>query len=570
MFNRDNLLNQPLFVLLLLLLLPLVLLYLLLALFFGWAPFRPRHPRREYYVQDQVIVSGPGAVVERILQRVAERNVVTLTSIDTMPFIPFGAGVLQRAGLPADYLVGLYQIEGSRPNVERAIEEINAALDALINEGEAGESDRAVSQAEPNRITGSPWDPEPSPWDPEPSPWDPEPSPLEQLLGKQPRQHTPARAEDFIDQQAFKMIGLREFMALNPKERPGGQRVRVGVFDTSPFPGRLTEVIQRYTVRAFPSDLEINVRNARSFARLERSYRGGFDIRNHGLFAAGLIHAIAEESEIHLVRVLEKDKRGDLYTLLRALYNFLLEGLQPAWAARRTVINLSLGVRLPPPGAFRFTADLKALEHLMAVAEHLDVVVVASAGNDSANDPAALAGHFPARLTTVLGVASGAVDSGRACYSNQGAVAAPGGDGGPGDPPRLLSRILGRSRPRARGCQPRTELCPGQGGDCRYAVIGPAYDPRPPSGFIYWVGSSFAAPMVAGLAALALDCQEQPIPPAAVRCAILEAAQPTRANGAGLGRGIIHIPETLRRVPVCAKQYERPGEQVPVEKEAAV
>lgn len=561
MFNRDNFLNQPLILVLLLLLLPLVLLFLLLALLYGWAPFRPRHPRKEYYIRDQVIVSGPGTVVERILQRVAARNLVTLTSIDTMLFNAFGANVLQRASLPVDYLVGLYQIEGGRPNVEQAIAEINTALDALVNEGEASEGDRAVSQAEPNRITGSPWDPEPSPWDPEPSPWDPEPSPLEQMLGKKPRGFTPARAEDFIDQKAFTMIGLRDLYAQHPKERPSGRQVRVGVFDTSPFPSRLTNVDRRYTINNFPSNMELTVRNARSFARLENSYRGGFDIRNHGLFAAGLIHAIAEKSDIHLIRVLEKDKRGDLYTLLRALYDFLLQGLEQR--AVKTVLSLSLGVRIPPPGTFRFSADLKALENLMIVAEHLQVVVVAAAGNDSAKDPAALSAHFPARMTTVLGVASGTIDTGRACYSNQGVVAAPGGNGGPADPPSLLSRIFGGVQSQAHGCQPRPELCPGEGGNCQYAVIGPAYDPRPASGFIYWVGTSFSAPMVAGLAALALDGPDQALSPETVRCAILGGAQPSRTNADGLGRGIINIPETLKRLPDCAGQYELPKEKEP-------
>ncbi len=55
------------------------------------------------------------------------------------------------------------------------------------------------------------------------------------------------------------------------------------------------------------------------------SKKRNIDVRNHGFFIAGLIHAVAPESQLRLVRVLENDNRGDLFTLIKAIFNFLKE-----------------------------------------------------------------------------------------------------------------------------------------------------------------------------------------------------------------------------------------------------
>jgi serine protease len=222
------------------------------------------------------------------------------------------------------------------------------------------------------------------------------------------------------------------------------------------------------------------------------------------------------------------DNRGDLFTLNRALVDFIghTVPLQPAGI----VLNLSLGLRIPPEAAgFELPDQVQSLRDIMAVARCLNVVVVAAAGNNSARVAAPEPPNLPAAWGSVIGVAASNQGNGRACFSNRGDVAAPGGDGRDPDD-------------GAGMCEPRLASC--QGPNCPYALIGPVLMPPAETGYSYWTGSSFAAPLVSGLAALVLEQADGRLTPADVQAVIECGARP---GGRHLGSGVINVPRTLQQ-----------------------
>jgi hypothetical protein len=449
-------------------------LYLVLAGIFHWWPFEQRrYPADEFFVRNQVILAGPRADVEAAVAEVRGANLSLLEP--ALEFDQLGQPVVDCPDVPDDFVVALYEVGGLFWNVKRAVRALNASA--------AGQAGRL--QAEPNYLSGHPWDPEGSPWDPEGSPWDPEGSPLPNTRPPRRKTHTDAQPQWFLEQWAFERIEL----AGRP-DHLSGQDVLVGVFDTSPFILADGAFQQEQSVDWVnqPAPLSLRVSHPFFAATLRPSRRPTADMRNHGLFVAGMIHALAPGCRTELVRVLANDNRGDLYTLLREVYKFLKSATAAAAPWRGVVLNLSLGIRVPPGEAgFEFPPEVRSLIYLMRAARCLQVVVVAAAGNES-HDGQLEFPNLPARLEQVIGVEASTRDRGRACYANRGDIAAPGGDGGAGANNR---------------CVPRAQNCNGP--DCEFGVIGPALEDAPHTGFIYWVGSSFATPMVSGLAALVLE-----------------------------------------------------------------
>jgi subtilisin family serine protease len=128
----------------------------------------------------------------------------------------------------------------------------------------------------------------------------------------------------------------------------------------------------------------------------------------------------------------------------------------------------------------------------------------------------------------------------RSCFSNQGEITAPGGDG----------------YDCGNGCEPESEntdcSCPwnkvSDAERWKYGVIGPVFPNRAfPFGFARWLGTSFAAPLVSGLAALVLDKGKGRLTPEDVRDTIQNNGRP--AAGASLPEKIINVPATLRNIP---------------------
>ncbi len=71
----------------------------------------------------------------------------------------------------------------------------------------------------------------------------------------------------------------------------------------------------------------------------------GFAMPDHGLFVAGLIHELAPNVPMRLLRVLDESGTGDLWSLLRGL-RLTLDAVAPG---EPLIVNLSLGL-IPQPG----------------------------------------------------------------------------------------------------------------------------------------------------------------------------------------------------------------------------
>ncbi len=518
-------------------LLVLLLIYWLIARQNEWWPFGSRrYPRSEYYIQNQVVLSGPEDVVEQVLREVSG---VRLKPLESLPFAELGAAVQDCAGLPQNLVVNLYEIEGWFPNVERAVNRLNRSA-----AGQGG-----AIQAEPNWLSGYPWDPEGSPWDPEGSPWDPEGSPWDPEGSPAAASDPGPRRKNSVDAQPAWFVDQWGFEKINLAGRPAGSDgtdVVVGIFDTSPFalPFGSKEVPQPVNWVNLPAPMTVLASHPFFSAKFKRPKKSSADVRNHGLFAAGLVHALAPAATLHLVRVLANDNRGDLFTLLREMFYFLRDQTKPAAGWQGVVINLSLGIRIPPAEAgFALPAEVRSLIHLLAVARCLDVVVMAAAGNEST--PATpLPPNLPAALPNVVGVAASNDQQRRACYSNVGNLAAPGGDGGPRLDPRTRQVVPGR-------CAPQTAACTGP--ECGFGVIGPALETPPHSGFIFWVGSSFATPMVSGLAALVAQAGQGNFSAEEIASILYCGAVRHHPEETALGRGVIDVGRTLT---ICLREAE--------------
>jgi subtilisin family serine protease len=273
------------------------------------------------------------------------------------------------------------------------------------------------------------------------------------------------------------------------------------------------------------------------------------DVGDHGLFVAGLIHAVAPGSDIRLIRVLNKYGCGDLFTLNKALYYFIDKMEEERGTLDGTVINLSLGVLKPVSDDAESTDvelmstddstevlakdTVESLRAAVLLAHSRGAVVVAAVGNDSYAEGRLWPPQIPARYPFVIGVGGSNVYRERACFSNWGDVSAPSGD----------ARSDGMPGP----CERRDVEC--SSGDCDGSVISLVWSPDSDEDYAYWRGTSFSAPLVSGLAALVFDagaskttCPLMPpawVPPdqvsEAIRC------------GASTGDGVINMPATLFR-----------------------
>lgn len=275
------------------------------------------------------------------------------------------------------------------------------------------------------------------------------------------------------------------------------------------------------------------------------------DLGHHGMFVAQMVHAVAPASEIELYRVLNNQIEGNLYSLINTFRETLLatNNISP------TVVNMSLGIRIPPPGSDIQlpSSGIEAFRTLVTLANCRNIVVVAAAGNNSImSNPPELA-HLPADWSSVIGVAASNVAHQRSCFSNQGDIAAPGGDGRMPDDPVTSTLPIPL-------CQDRINVCDVMGDSCPFAIIGPIGPPSDDNetGLIYWNGSSFAAPLVTGLAARVLQKWQAenegspPLTPAQVRaiieCGAAEATFPEGVEGhpdRHIGEGVINVKRTL-------------------------
>jgi hypothetical protein len=399
--------------------------------------------------------------------------------------------------------------------------------------------------ADPNFITGDPWSVGGDPWSVGGDPWS---------VGGDPEAMAAAGQALFRDQWAFQKIELFDSSGVHQAAAAGveGQDVRVAIFDTSPFPDD-----GAWQLPWSDPTLELCVHHPIPFQAVTDTKKA--DLSDHGLFVAGLAHAVAPRGDYHLIRVLNEQAEGDLFWLLEGLTRFTEQQLAEQGTLENTVINLSLGLEGPleetdftlneenrrllrewglerlPSGddaaAWDTIFPVLSLEVPLALIHSYGGVVVAASGNDSANiavpPDAPAATQIPAAYPFVTGVAASAEDGTRACFSNQAHdVAAPGGQGGPGTGGACVSQV---------------STCDAQQ-SCAYGLL--SYSLHSSSGYYYGAGTSFATPLVSGLAALLLSDETSPSPDQVAQ-EIESNVIPPAATEPNLGKGIINVPGTL-------------------------
>lgn len=182
-----------------------------------------------------------------------------------------------------------------------------------------------------------------------------------------------------------------------------------------------------------------------------------------------------------------------------------------------------------------WTSDLThivTLWDLLNAAKELGVVAVAAAGNNANNAAdAPAAADIPADWPNTIGVAATNVyGTGLACFSNAGNVWAPGGEG--------------VTSPSNTECKPQFKTCNAAGNCADYGLVSLGTESS--TGYWYWAGTSFAAPLVSSLVARCLQEAADAgaaWPAADVPANVWKAIQAGAANH----NGVIHVGDTLAK-----------------------
>lgn len=519
----------------------------------------------EHYVRNQVILTGRRQDVDNLAERaeleMVDENIITFKGLDFPPnptplrFNPEEFGEL---------VMGLYQIA---PDT-RVPDEITRLYTIIV------ENNLNV-YVDPNYLTED--SVEFDPWDPGGSPFSPAGGSSGEVVYRTQwalGQNNGIHLSDGTGQRLVTSCG---------------EGTLVAIFDTSPFTdkgGKEFEVQEDEWPKlecgssTSPHPLELTVSHP-DLDKILLSPAKFPDTKNHGLFVVGLVHAVAPASEKHLIRVLNDEGHGTLFGLAKALVEFTkatLDG-QPIKQQylEKTVINLSLGLSEPddPQDVFS-SAELNELKYIqdqaeklmdamtgeewarakqaldamtpspeeikgeiegekkklpvvgletpLAVAYGYGAVIVAAAGNDSyqppAGDPKPAQKPASYPIPFVIGVASSNKGGSRSCFSNIGDIAAPSGEGD-----------VGTFQGETLDCTPQLDKCTG---DCEFAVVSLSLSSNSKPGYSYWTGTSFAAPLVSGQAALLLEAK---VPPHDVAHVIAGTARASGAPG-----GVINLP----------------------------
>ena len=268
-----------------------------------------------------------------------------------------------------------------------------------------------------------------------------------------------------------------------------------------------------------------------------------FPIADHGLFVAGIVQSIAWGAgvDLSLSRVLSEYGVGDTEVIANAL-----EGMVQKYQGQKNlIVNLSLGSEVPfnledrsAPGfldslfaderlirwfpktfvAVRdksVTAD-KAAERVVPILDRArenlsclfpwplnsQVLVVAAVGNDALLTPRPDQPRYPAAYANVLGVAAVNRGKSKADYSNPGDERL---NPLPANPDNGIGTFGGNANLNSGAIgPPRITPAVGQKDAIKGIFTAPAFPLGGGSnttGWAYWVGTSFATPIISALAA---------------------------------------------------------------------
>lgn len=465
------------------------------------------------YVPNQVIVGGD------------QKSILTI-----QPHLTFKLQAIGEPIAPEGDTLALYEVIGG--TVEQAVCELNNFSQVL----------KVNLYADPNYYMS------PAPgWAGGGSPWTQNGSWVGKIKGGGFGPVLASNPESwFLKQWAFREFGIQLFDDQGTRlTKELGKDVIVAVFDTSPFNtikgqgtvpfdtlfgDSLGEAAMRSPDLIVVDHGLTELPGCPGKSKVTGANLETQDISNHGLFVAGLVHTVAPQSQIYLIRVLEDAGCGDLFAIERSLSRFM-DDIGPQ-AMQRAVINLSLGVHAPDDATSLGLPDVVlTLQAVVGQMVKQGAVVVAAAGNDSFADQAPRPSEIPAGDPDVIGVAASTYEQRRSCFSNAGKVAAPGGNG-----------IKGEAGPCSIPATPKVTICQTQP---KYCVIslGLNSKTRVPE-YIYWAGTSFAAPFVSGQAALLRE-KNPGARPADIANMIYTTAAATGAPGAdGIKSGIADVKKS--------------------------
>jgi hypothetical protein len=210
---------------------------------------------------------------------------------------------------------------------------------------------------------------------------------------------------------------------------------------------------------------------------------------DHGLFVAGIIYTIAPHARLNLIEVLNPFGIGDVESLAVGL-----QGLITRHSSQPLLVNCSLVVNIPQPEEREALAQADPawttittehirrmswpLEWMLDVLHARNVLIVAAAGNDAelGNRPSA---RYPAAFDSVIGVGALERDNDLAVYTN---IA---------DTPAAHGFVT------IGGDAQNGKALPQTGMLGIYIGTFPNGQ-RSKTGWAWWAGTSFAAPVISG------------------------------------------------------------------------